>query len=66
VFRPSERLVVVSIEDPLEQDESFKAGDADKKAQAMPRQYAADLAVAASLRMSGDVSQINRLGPGIG
>jgi thiamine kinase-like enzyme len=57
VFRPGERLIVVAVEEPLEEDEPLEAGDADEEAQAVAGEDLADLAIAASLRLRGDVRE---------
>src|SRR5207248_1017982 len=57
VHRARQWLLVATVEDPLEGDETLETRDADDEAQTVPREHLADLAVTAGLRLGSDVCQ---------
>lgn len=57
MLRPRERLIVAAVEEPLEDDESLEAGNADEEAEAVTGEDLANLAVAARRGLRGDVRE---------
>ena len=57
MFRARERLLVATVEDPLERDEALQPRDADEEAETMPGENPADLPITLGLRLGSDGSQ---------